>query len=72
MKQEFVQLQNNIKIVRTLKFFSSEKSFIIFSSSFNPNRGYGNQRRLFQKSTEAMEINGGYGNQRYGNQRRLR
>ena len=48
---EYVQLQNNIKIVRTLKFFVYKFFFVIsFFSSFNPNFGYGNQRWLFSEN----------------------
>ena len=54
-KQEYVQLQNDVKIVRTLPFFVRKSLFsLVFFSSFNPNLGYGNQRRLFSGNMPGM------------------
>ena len=55
MKQDSVQLQNDIKIVCILKLFFYKKHFFsLFFSSFNLNRGYGNQRRLFSVNLSGM------------------
>ena len=43
----FVQLQNDLKIVRTLKMYFYKLFLKIFFYPFNTNLGYGNQRRLF-------------------------
>ena len=48
LSNECVRLRNDIKIVRTLKSILYNSIFFNnFFSSFNPNRGYGNQRWLF-------------------------
>ena len=54
MKQEYVELQNDIKIVRTLKWFFYKFFLSIFFSSFNLDCGYGNERRLFSGSLPVM------------------
>ena len=43
MKQEFAQLQNDVKKIRALKLFVYKNRFIFL----NPNLGYGNLQRLF-------------------------
>ena len=53
--QEYVELENNIKIVRTLKLFDYKYHFFhYFFSSFDTNRGYGKQRRLFSDNLPGM------------------
>ena len=54
MKQEYDQLQNEIKIVFILKLFFYKNHFSISFASFNSNGGYGNQRRLFSGNLPAM------------------
>ena len=54
-KQEYVQLQNNIKTVRTSQLFVYKNHFFReFFSSFNLNLDYGNQRRLFSDNLPGM------------------
>ena len=51
----YVQLQNDIKKVRTLELFVQNHFFTSFFS-FNPNLGYGNQRRLFSGNLPGMFV----------------
>ena len=52
LQTEYVQLQNNIKIVRTLRLYKNHFSPVFFS--FNPNLGYANQGRLFSSNLPGM------------------